>query len=87
MKETAGRISTSRKAKVTPTARASMLVATASRNISFTARDASSWGQPGSSSFSETASRIMLTPMMPRSTKAIQWSMAVIRSRNWTPRR
>ena len=69
MKQTAGTMRTRRKPKVTPTARASMLVARAMGSMTFQAREPSS---PLSSFFQ--ASRSMLAPMPASSTKAIQWS-------------
>ena len=77
MKETAGTMRTCRKAKVTPTASASMLVAMASRIILPGATEQSTHS---SSLFRD--SRIMLNPMMPRRIKAIQWSMEVMASLN-----
>ena len=53
-----------------PAARASMLVATAIRNIVLKAKDASA----GFSSLFEKASRIILAPMRASRAKAIQWS-------------
>ena len=56
-----------RNANVMPTASASMLVAIASRSMALNASEPSSL----SSSF-DSASRIMLPPMMPSSTNVIQ---------------
>ena len=64
---TAGKIFTAKNAKVTPIANASMLVATAKKNIVVT----SIFGSIFSSS-DDTASRIMLPPMNRGSTKATQ---------------
>ena len=63
--ETAAMICTSRNANVIPTARASMLVATASRNIVRMSSESSSLSQ----SF-EQASLIILAPMIPSRIKA-----------------
>ena len=82
IKETAGMISTLKKAKVTPMARASMLVATASTSIDFISRESL---QHSCSLFK--ASRIILIPMIPSSIKAIQWSILVMYSLNCTPRK
>ena len=68
MIDTAGIILTLRKAKVTPMARASILVATASVSIVFTSIESFTTSQ-------DFASFIIFMPMTPRSTKAIQWSM------------
>ena len=46
-------------------------------------REASASPQSSQPSFLETASRIMLAPIRPSSTKAIQWSKTVMLSRNW----
>ena len=73
MKHTAGRMDTSKKAKVMPTARASMLVATAMGSITRKAREALV-----SSSSGHRASRIMLMPSKTSRAKAIQWSTAVM---------
>lgn len=64
---TAGRMSTRRKAKVIPTASASMLVATASRNISLKYMVLLAF-----SSSLEKASFIMLMPISASRIKAIQ---------------
>ena len=80
IKLTAAPMFTLKKAKLTPTARASMLVATAMGSMAFTDREAS-----GHSSSLERDSRIIFPPMMASSAKAIQWSMAVICSLNCTP--
>ena len=66
--DTAGIILTLRKAKVTPMARASILVATASVSMVFTSIESFTTSQ-------DFASFIIFMPMIPRSTKAIQWSM------------
>ena len=60
------------KAKVTPTARASILVAIASIVIFFTFNISFSLGT--SSSSSEKDSFIILKPIIPSNIKAIQWS-------------
>ena len=73
MSSTAGTILTSRNAKVTPTARASMLVATARVSMVLNPKEAS-----GHSSSLLKDSFIMLAPITASSTKAIQWSMFVI---------
>ena len=80
MKLTAGTIRTCRKANVTPTARASMLVATASGSIVPNEKESLRF----SSSVSRD-SRIMLPPISASSTKAIQWSTLVISDWNRTP--
>ena len=73
----ARQISTIKNANVTPTAKASMLVATASRNIVLVLFLFLSL------SFSSSkASLIMFAPMRKRSPKAIQWSIFVIRLSN-----
>ena len=69
IKDTAGTMSTFRNAKVTPTARASMLVATARRTMPRTSRDALAQD----SSFSKD-SFTMPAPMRTRRRKATQWS-------------
>lgn len=73
---------TCRKANDTPTAKASMLVATASRNIVFKHVVESGSSDPSS----DKASRIMLAPINKRSPKAIQWSIATIRCSNCAPK-
>ena len=78
MMEIAGRMGTSRNAKVTPTARASMLVAMARRNIVFTPVVASA----GQLSLPDKASLIMFTPIINNSPNAIQWSMLSINCLN-----
>ena len=75
----AGRICTSKKAKVTPTASASMLVATASGSIVLKEKESLT------SSSSPSASRIIFAPISASSTKAIQWSMLLIRLSNCLP--
>ena len=82
MKLTAGTMFTRRKAKVTPTASASMLVATASGSMVLKSKRSLD-----SFSSSLLASRIMLKPINANRTKAIQWSMLVIREENVMPRR
>jgi tRNA 2-thiocytidine biosynthesis protein TtcA len=62
--------------------RKSILVATARANIVFTSKLAFS-----SSSSSSLDSLIILIPMIPRRTNAIQWSICVIMDSNWLPRR
>lgn len=70
----AGMIATLKKAKVTPTASASMLVATARVNIVATAKlFFSFWAQSQSSSFSKD-SLSMLPPIIASNTNATQWS-------------
>ena len=68
MKLTAETMLTCKNAKVTPTASASMLVATASGSMALTPKE----------SFSSSAlsrdSLIMFAPISESSTKAIQWS-------------
>ena len=71
---------TSRKAIVTPTAKASMLVATAIRNI---ARDPKS--ALCCSSSPQIDSRIIFKPMRPSNTKAIQWSTLTTTSEKLRP--
>ncbi len=78
--ETAGTISTSRKANVTPTASASILVATARASIVRGEKESLRF----SSSFL-TASRIIFAPISASSTNAIQWSMFLIRLSNCLP--
>ena len=70
MKSTAGTIMLpiSIQAKDTPTAKASILVATANTNISFTPREASA----SSSSSLDKASLIIFAPIKAKSTNAIQ---------------
>ena len=75
----ARQISTIKNAKVTPTAKASMLVATASRNIVLVLFLFLFLSLSFSSS---KASLIMFAPMRKRSPKAIQWSIFVIRLSN-----
>ena len=67
---TAQRILTFKKAKVTPTAKASMLVATARGSMALNPKEESR----DSASVSRD-SRIILIPMIPSRIKAIQWSM------------
>ena len=78
MRVTAGRIFTFRKAKVMPTVRASMLVATARGSMAAKPKEA-----PTSSSSWLRDSRTMLPPMRHSRKKAIQWSTVVIRL--WKP--
>ena len=78
---TAGRILIVSSANVTPTASASMLVATASGSM---AAGVIALLTP---SASPKASRIMFAPISPSRTKAIQWSTAVIFSANVAPRK
>ena len=68
MQETAGPISTRRKAKVTPTASASMLVATARGSMDRGRKELSTCSSP------PRDSRIMFAPISPSRRKAIQWS-------------
>ena len=82
IKDTAAIRCTFRNAKVIPTARASILVATARRNMVLMSSDSFS-----SSHSPEQAYLIILAQMIPSRINAIQWSMAVILSRNWTPRK
>ena len=82
MKVTAQTMFTCKNANVTPTASASILVATARANIVFTSKLAFS-----SSSSSSLDYLIILIPMIPRRTNAIQWSICVIMDSNWLPRR
>jgi len=69
-------------AKVIPTARASILVATAMRNMVLTSSPASAV-----SSFLERASRIMLKPIRANSTKATHGAMASMYFSKREPRR
>ena len=69
-------------ANVTPTARASILVATAKRNIVFTSILLSV-----SSSSLDKDSFIMFAPIMASKANAIQWSIEVIYFLNWFPRK
>ena len=80
IQQTAGRISTSRKAKVMPTASASMLVATAMANMTRKPREALA-----SSVSPLRASRSMLIPRIASRAKAIQWSMAVMYRETGSP--
>ena len=73
---------TLRKAKVTPTASASMLVAMASGSILLMETESSVF-----SSSPETPSRIIFPPISPSRIKAIQWSKAVILLSNCAPSR
>ena len=82
MKLTAGTMFTRRKAKVTPTASASMLVCNSKRKHGFEIE-----AVIDSFSSSLLDSRIMLKPINASRTKAIQWSMLVIREENVMPRR
>ena len=83
MNSTAATIFTSgSNAKVIPTARASILVAMASRSIVLKLNEASSF----SSSF-DSASLIILPPIRQSSTNAIQWSTAVIYCSKVEPKR
>ena len=59
-----------------PTARASMLVATASSSMVFTPKSSDSFSP------AEKDSLIMLPPISASSTKAIQWSMLTISDSN-----
>ena len=77
----AGMMLTFRKAKVMPTASASMLVATAMRNMVLKPKSSLSSSDLPKDSF------IMLPPMKASSTKAIQWSMFVMRCSNRKPSR
>ena len=81
MRQTAGTMSTLRKAKVTPTASASMLVATASGSMALTPKEALS------SSAAPRDSRIMFAPMSASRMKAIQWSKLVMNSSKLEPRK
>ena len=72
---TASRMSTWRKAKVMPTVRASILVATANGSMARGEKEV-----PRLSSSWLRDSRIMFRPMRPSSRKAIQWSMWAIRT-------
>ena len=74
-------MATFKKAKVTPTARASMLVATASIS---TSRRSNPAGQQSPSSWK--ASQTIFPPIQPSSRKAIQWSMLVMYPSNCRPR-
>ena len=69
MMEMAAQMLVSVRAKDTPVARASMLVAMARGSITRKEKEAFS-----GSSFSESASRTMFTPMRASRIKAIQWS-------------
>lgn len=80
IRPTARRMSTWRKAKVMPTVRASMLVATASGSMARGAKEV-----PRLSSSWLRDSRIMFRPMRPKSRKAIQWSILEIRLWNRLP--
>ena len=75
-------ISTGTQAKVMPTASASILVATAIRNMVFT----SSAAEVSSSSL-DRASRIMLPPISASSTKAIHGATALMYFSNPEPNR
>ena len=83
MKTTAGTMSTFRKAKETPTASASMLVAMASGNMVF----ASKRSLCSSQSAQEKDSRIMFAPMKASRMNAIQWSNRSMRSAKLMPSR
>ena len=76
----AGRISTPRQAKLIPTAKASILVATAISSMFFTPKSSSSF------SSSEKASCIILIPITPSRPKAIQWSTLFIAISKRLPR-
>ena len=65
---------TDKKAKVTPTANASILVATANGNIALKLKSSS----PHSSQSLSIDSLIILPPIIASNTKAIQWSIATI---------
>ena len=65
-------------AKLIPTASASMLVAIAKRSMVFTSKLASSFS-------SSPASLIILSPIMRRRTKAIQWSKSAMIAMNLAP--
>ena len=78
MDSTAGRISTWRKAKVIPTARASMEVATARGSMAPGAKEQLSSSPP-------PAPRTMFAPIIDSRAKAIQWSMETIASWNCAP--
>ena len=80
MRDTAHRISTRRKANITPMASASMEVATASISITIGDKDGSQ-----SSSSPATASRIMPPPIRTSRAKAIQWSTDSISPANADP--
>ena len=80
MNSTAGTMSTCKKAKVTPTARASMLVATARGSMVRKEKELFSDSSPHS-----LDSRIMFTPMIPSRIKAIQWSRLAIMAWKRTP--
>ena len=79
---TADHISTARTANETPTASASMLVATAI--ISMVCAEKSGSGLTFSR---EKDSRIMFIPINPSRKKAIQWSMDETKFENVTPRK
>ena len=68
-----------KKAKVTPTASASMLVASARGSMERKEKEQST------SSLSSRDSRTMLIPMMDKRRKAIQWSTAEMKAWNWMP--
>ena len=69
IRQTAERISTFRNAKLIPTAKASILVAIASRKISFVGMDSIEVSHSDAASFD---SRIILTPIKPSRKNAIQ---------------
>ena len=77
----AGTISTSIHANETPTASASMLVATARGSIVLTENESSSC------SSSPKASLIIFAPISASRMNAIQWSMLVMSHSNCFPRR
>ena len=78
------KISTCSTAKLTPTASASMLVATAWVRMAAKERLVS---QASSSSSGWTASHTILPPMKASSTKATQWSIEEINSEKARPRK
>ncbi|OPX80916.1 MAG: hypothetical protein A4E50_01322 [Methanosaeta sp. PtaB.Bin087] len=82
MTATGTTIETSRKAKVTPTARASMLVAMAR---SVRRRRSRRFAVARSDGPSFIDSKIIFPPMRTRRMKAIQWSKPVTKSLNSSP--